>query len=74
MLQFKEKRFSQAEAGRNYKACEQVTKEIMSLKKVENESLKLENGCLNRKPNMLEDEKQKLSKHQDKNRNQSHLI
>ena len=32
MLQFKEKRLSQAEAGRNYKACEQVTEEIMSLK------------------------------------------
>lgn len=28
MLQFKEKRLSQAEAGRNYKVCEQLTEEI----------------------------------------------
>ena len=32
MLQFKEKRLSQAEAGRNYKQCEQVTEEVMALK------------------------------------------
>lgn len=32
MLQFKERRLSQAEAAKNYKQCEQVTEEIMSLK------------------------------------------
>ena len=32
MLQFKEKRLSQAEAGRNYKVCEQLTEEMMALK------------------------------------------
>ena len=32
MLRFKEKRLSQAEAGRNYKVCEQLTEEMMALK------------------------------------------
>lgn len=32
MMQFKEKRRSQAEAGMNYRVCEQVTEEIMALK------------------------------------------
>ena len=32
MLQFKEKRLSQAEAARNYTVCERVTEEIMALK------------------------------------------
>ena len=32
MVRFKEKRLSQAEAGRNYKVCEQLTEEMMALK------------------------------------------
>ena len=32
ILQFKEKRLSQHEVDRNYRSCEQVTEEMMSLK------------------------------------------
>ena len=72
MLQIKGKRLSQAKAGRNYKACEQVTGNYVPQKW--KTSLKLKKGCLNRKPNGLEDEKQEFSKHQEGNRNQNHLI
>ena len=32
VLAFKEKRLQQAEAGRNYRVCEQITEEMMELK------------------------------------------
>ena len=37
ILQFKEKRLTQAEAARNYKTCEQLTEEMMALRSRRNE-------------------------------------
>ena len=57
MLLFKEKRLAQAEAGKNYRLCEQVTEEVMALKSRKRE-LNTEKHLFEQKKSELPDEKQ----------------
>jgi len=61
MIQFKEKRRSQAEAGKNYRVCEQVTEELMALKSRKRE-LEAEKSLLIRKARRAKQRKEKEHK------------
>lgn len=61
MMQFKEKRRSQAEAGKNYRACEQITEELMVLKSRKRE-LEAEKCLLIRKARRAKQRKQRENK------------